>query len=281
MVEQHIEIGRGGHRGRHPAADRDVDQFGVIDVEPDDPHEDPRRSSRSRPTPRACPTPPTRSSPSMGNYVFDADVLIDAVHADATLEGSQARHGRRHRAGPRRAGRRVRLRLQEQRRSPAAPSATGATGATSGRWTPTSTRTWTSSRSTRSSTSTTTTGRSTPSYGPYPPAKFVHGHHGPVRRGAQLGRLPRCRHLRRAGQRLGRLPRRARAQLHRDRRQRAPRRRRRSGGTAASSGRSSTRTSPSPRRPDRVRPRERPRPAGFPVTESGITVVGKGQVVVP
>ena len=61
MVEQHVESGAGVTVAaiRQPIAMSD--QFGVIDVCPTT-----RRrsgpSSRSRPTPTACPTPPTRSS---------------------------------------------------------------------------------------------------------------------------------------------------------------------------------------------------------------------------
>ena len=68
-------------------------------------------SSRSTPTdppkiarvPREAPgrRPGLADSPdevlaSMGNYVFDADALVDAVTRDAERVGQQARHGRRH-----------------------------------------------------------------------------------------------------------------------------------------------------------------------------------------
>ena len=118
-------------------------------------------------------------------------------------------------------------------------------------------------------------------YGPYPPAKFVHGHHGRFGEALNSAVSPGVVISGATDQRLGRLPRRARAQLHRGRQQRAPRRRAdrpelphpagdhrqerhrsprrpRSGSTASTTGRAASR-SPSP----------------------GITVVGKGQVVTP
>ena len=122
-----------------------ADQFGVIDVDPDDPTQDPRRSWRSRRTPTGLPDSPDEVLASMGNYVFDADALVDAVTRDADARGLQARHGRRHRA--RRSSRAARPASTTSRTTtcPARPSATAATGATSGRSTPTTTRTWTSS----------------------------------------------------------------------------------------------------------------------------------------
>ena len=48
------------------------------------------------------PDSPHEVLASMGNYVFDADALVEAVTSDADLERLQARHGRRHRAGVRR-----------------------------------------------------------------------------------------------------------------------------------------------------------------------------------
>ena len=63
------------------------------------------------------------------------------------------------------------------------------------------------------------------SYGPYPPAKFVHGHHGRFGEALNSAVSPGVVISGRADQRLGRLPRRARAQLHRGRQQRHPRRR--------------------------------------------------------
>ena len=106
-------------------------------------------------------------------------------------------------------------------------------------------------------------------YGPYPPAKFVHGHHGRVRRGAQLGRLPRRRRLRRPDQRLGPLPATCTCTA-------TPRSTDsvlldgvEIGRNAASSGRSSTRTSPVPEATSIGFDREHDLARGFSVTESG------------
>ena len=88
MVDQHIETGAGVTVAaiRQPIAL--ADQFGVIEVEPDD-----RRKIGAfleKPTDaKGLPDAPDEVLASMGNYVFDADVLIDAVHPDTTLEGSK------------------------------------------------------------------------------------------------------------------------------------------------------------------------------------------------
>ena len=83
----------------------------------------------------------------MGNYVFTTEALIDAVTRRRRGRELQARHGRQHRPGARRARRGAGLRLLAQRGAGRERRAIAATGATSGRSTPTTTRTWTSSRS--------------------------------------------------------------------------------------------------------------------------------------
>ena len=106
---------RGVHGGRDPAAD--------LAGRPVRRHRRRARarrpgsgsSSRSRPTPTGLPDSPDEVLASMGNYVFDADALVEAVTRDATTDGSK------HDMGgdivpcvrPPRAGRR--LRLQGQR----------------------------------------------------------------------------------------------------------------------------------------------------------------------
>ena len=83
----------------------------------------------------------------MGNYVFDADALREAVTARRRrLEDSKHDMGGDIVPCVRRPRRGRRLRLQGQRRARAPTTATAATGATSGRWAPTTTPTWTSSR---------------------------------------------------------------------------------------------------------------------------------------
>ena len=65
-----------------------ADQFGVIDVHPDDPGR--IRDFLEKPTdPVGLPDSPGEVLASMGNYVFDADALVDAVTRDATEIGSK------------------------------------------------------------------------------------------------------------------------------------------------------------------------------------------------
>src|SRR6478609_4550948 len=88
MVEQHVESGAGVTVAaiRQPIAMST--EFGVIDVQPDDPSK--IRAFLEKPAdPDGLPDSPDEILASMGNYVFDADVLMDAVHADATLDGSE------------------------------------------------------------------------------------------------------------------------------------------------------------------------------------------------
>ena len=88
MVKQHIESGAGATVAaiRQPIAL--ADQFGVIDVQPDDPSR--IRAFLEKPTdPVGLPDSPHEVLASMGNYVFDADALVEAVTRDADLEGSK------------------------------------------------------------------------------------------------------------------------------------------------------------------------------------------------
>jgi glucose-1-phosphate adenylyltransferase len=65
-----------------------ADQFGVIDVHPDDPSR--IRDFLEKPDdPAGLPDSPGEVLASMGNYVFDADALIEAVTSDATTSGSK------------------------------------------------------------------------------------------------------------------------------------------------------------------------------------------------
>ncbi|WP_309650516.1 glucose-1-phosphate adenylyltransferase, partial [Nocardioides sp.] len=88
MVQQHVE----SDATCTVAAIRQpiglADQFGVIDVHPDDPSR--IREFLEKPTdPIGLPDSPGEVQASMGNYVFDADALIDAVTRDATTAGSK------------------------------------------------------------------------------------------------------------------------------------------------------------------------------------------------
>ncbi len=65
-----------------------ADQFGVIDVHPEDPSK--IREFLEKPTdPVGLPDSPGEVLASMGNYVFDADALVEAVTRDATEIGSK------------------------------------------------------------------------------------------------------------------------------------------------------------------------------------------------
>jgi glucose-1-phosphate adenylyltransferase len=87
MVEQHIDSGASATVAAIRQPKSLADQFGVIDVNP----EEPRRIERflEKPTdPPGLPDSPDEVLASMGNYVFDAKALVDAVTQDYELEGS-------------------------------------------------------------------------------------------------------------------------------------------------------------------------------------------------
>ncbi|MBX3196013.1 MAG: glucose-1-phosphate adenylyltransferase [Microbacteriaceae bacterium] len=87
MVDAHLASGAGVTVAaiRQPIAL--ADQFGVIDLDPDRP--DRIAAFREKPTDAVgLADSPGEVLASMGNYVFDADVLIDAVQRDADRPGS-------------------------------------------------------------------------------------------------------------------------------------------------------------------------------------------------
>jgi glucose-1-phosphate adenylyltransferase len=88
MVEQHVQSGASATVAAIRQPISLADQFGVIDVNP----EEPRRIERflEKPTdPPGLPDSPGEVLASMGNYVFDAKALVDAVTQDYELEGSK------------------------------------------------------------------------------------------------------------------------------------------------------------------------------------------------
>ncbi len=88
MVHQHIETGAGVTVAaiRQPIAE--ADQFGVIEIDDANPMK--IAAFREKPTDaKGLPDSPDEVLASMGNYVFDADVLRDAVVKDHDLEGSK------------------------------------------------------------------------------------------------------------------------------------------------------------------------------------------------
>jgi glucose-1-phosphate adenylyltransferase len=88
MVEQHVETGAGVTVAAIRQPIETADQFGVIDVVPDDPMK--IRAFLEKPTdPDGLPDSPGEILASMGNYVFDADVLIDDREGRRDLDGSK------------------------------------------------------------------------------------------------------------------------------------------------------------------------------------------------
>ena len=87
MVEQHVESGAACTVAAIRQPIGLADQFGVIDVQPDDPSR--IRDFLEKPTdPVGLPDSPQEVLASMGNYVFDADALVEAVTRDAELDDS-------------------------------------------------------------------------------------------------------------------------------------------------------------------------------------------------
>ena len=88
MLDQHIETGAGITVATIRQPIELADQFGVIEVDPTDPTK--IAAFREKPTdPVGLPDAPHEVLASMGNYVFDADVLAQAVTHDHDLEGSK------------------------------------------------------------------------------------------------------------------------------------------------------------------------------------------------
>ncbi|GAA4355074.1 glucose-1-phosphate adenylyltransferase [Angustibacter luteus] len=88
MVAQHIETGAAATVAAIRQPIELADQFGVIDVKPEDPRQ--IREFLEKPTdPEGLPDSPGEVLASMGNYVFNTDALIDAVTRDAASEDTK------------------------------------------------------------------------------------------------------------------------------------------------------------------------------------------------
>ena len=88
MVAQHVESGAACTVAAIRQPIELADQFGVIDVHPDEPRR--IREFLEKPTdPVGLPDSPGEVLASMGNYVFDAEALVEAVTRDATEIGSK------------------------------------------------------------------------------------------------------------------------------------------------------------------------------------------------
>ena len=141
MVAQHLAGGAGVTVAGLRVPIAEAREFGVMEVA-----EDGRQIVvfREKPEhPVGLPDAPDQVMASMGNYVFGARELIDAVTADAKNDESSHDIGRDIIPMMVDARRRAGLRLRRTRRCPGCPSASTGTGATSGRSTPTTPRTWT------------------------------------------------------------------------------------------------------------------------------------------
>ena len=89
MVEAHLDFGAGVTVAGIPVARESATPFGIIRVGPDGHRIE---AFLEKPTdPPALPGRPDESLAAMGNYIFDRDVLVEALHADAADDSSQ--HG--------------------------------------------------------------------------------------------------------------------------------------------------------------------------------------------
>jgi glucose-1-phosphate adenylyltransferase len=87
MIDAHVESGAGVTVAAIRQPISLANQFGVIDVHPDDPTR--IRAFLEKPeNPVGLADAPDQVLASMGNYVFDADVLMDAVLRDGELASS-------------------------------------------------------------------------------------------------------------------------------------------------------------------------------------------------
>jgi glucose-1-phosphate adenylyltransferase len=166
MVEAHLDSGAECTVAAIRQPISLADQFGVIQASDDDKSRISDFLEKPK-NPQGLPDAPDQVLASMGNYVFNAKALVDAVTRDADNEGSKHDMGGDivPDFGP---AARPASTTSSTTTCPVPSLATATTGGTSGLSTPTSRPRWTSFQCIRFSTSTTTNGRSTPT--------SVHGH---------------------------------------------------------------------------------------------------------
>ena len=159
MVAQHLDSGAGATVAGIPVPRKEATAFGVIKTAADGRQVEAFLEKPSDPP--GLPGRPDETYASMGNYVFSAEVLVEALRQDAGDEDSKQDMG----------GNIMPMMVDQgiaqvydfqSNEVPGAEPDKPATGATSERWTPTSTRTWTCALWCRRSTSTTASGRSSP-----------------------------------------------------------------------------------------------------------------------
>ena len=87
MIEAHVAWGAGATVAGIPVPRKEATQFGVVQTVPDGRVIELFLEKPSDPAGR--PGRPDRAQVSMGNYVFDTDVLVEALHKDAANEASR------------------------------------------------------------------------------------------------------------------------------------------------------------------------------------------------
>ena len=87
MIEAHVAWGAGATVAGIPVPRKEATQFGVVQTVPDGRVIELFLEKPSDPAGR--PGRPDRALVSMGNYVFDTDVLVEALHKDAANEASR------------------------------------------------------------------------------------------------------------------------------------------------------------------------------------------------
>ena len=157
MIKAHLSWGAGATVAVLPIPRNEAAHFGVARTAPDGHLIEMFMEKPSHPPDR--PGQPDEVLVSMGNYVFNTDVLVEALQKDAEDGTAGTASAATSSRGWSRSVRRTPM-TSGGTRCPAPRRATRVTGGKWGRSTPTSMRTWTCARSTRRSTSTTAGGRS-------------------------------------------------------------------------------------------------------------------------
>ena len=157
MIDQHSAWGAGVTVAAITVPRMEATDFGVVQTAPDG-HS--IEAFLEKPAEPPCrPGRPDEAFASMGDYVFDRDVLVEALKKDAGDRGS--RHGMGGDIIPMLVRNEPRTSMTSCRtKFPAPMRVTWATGGTCGLSIPISMRTWTSARCSRCLTCTTTGGRS-------------------------------------------------------------------------------------------------------------------------
>ena len=143
MIDQHMAWGAGATVAAIPVRRTEAPDFGVVQTAPDGHRIEAFLEKPADPPGR--PGQPDKALASMGNYVFDSDVLVEALKKDAADDGSRHSIGgdiipMLVRSAPRTSMTSCRTKF------PAPARATWATGGKWGRSIPISTRTWTCAR---------------------------------------------------------------------------------------------------------------------------------------